>query len=72
MFKKGLAILLALTLVIGLTGCGGNGDDNGEDAVDPNGDEVTWKIGIMSSTVTQNEEEFRAAEKMQENMVLTG
>lgn len=57
MFKKSLLFLLALTLVLSLVGC---------DTEDAGPDEEDWKIGIMSSTVSQNEEEFRMAAEMQE------
>ena len=59
MFKKSLFALLALALIFSLIGCGNGGEE------DVGGDD-DWKIGIMSSTVTQNEEEFRMAERMQE------
>lgn len=54
MLKKLLIILLALILVIGSMGCSKEtsvGDDN-------------WKIGIVTGTVAQNEEEYRAAENV--------
>ncbi len=53
MFKK---ILFVLVSIVGLVGC------QGEEATS-DGD---WKIGIMTGTVTQNEEEFRMAEQMQD------
>jgi hypothetical protein len=61
MFKKSLMILLVLAMVVSMAGCGR------EAAVDPGPEpDDDWKIGIMSSTVTQNEEEFRMAAEMQE------
>lgn len=57
MFKKSLIVFLAVVLLFSLAGCGGKKD------VAAPGD-AAWKIGIMSSTVTQNEEEFRMAEQM--------
>lgn len=54
MFKKTSLVLLVIVAVLSLVGCG--------QATESDGD---WKIGIMSSTVTQNEEEFRMAEEMQ-------
>ena len=76
MFKKSLLILLALTLVFSMVaGCGtsDNGDDNGDDNGNGNGNggeivepEPQAKIGIMTNTVTQNEEEFRMAQLLQE------
>ena len=65
MLKKSLLFLLVFVMVFALIGCAGTPD------VEPDGDddddeEIAWKIGIMSSTVTQNEEEFRMAQEMQE------
>ncbi len=57
MFKKALLTLLALITVLSLFGCQ-------QEAAEPEAGE--WKIGIMTGTVTQNEEEFRMAEQMQE------
>lgn len=54
MFKKALAILLVVTLLVGLTACGQQTASK----------EENWKIGIMTNTVTQNEEEYRAAENV--------
>ena len=56
--KKLLCMIMALTMVLGLAACGGSGEpaDNGE-AVD-------YKIGIITGTTAQGEEEVRAAEKM--------
>lgn len=51
MLKKILTLLLISTLVIGMfAGC-----ESGDSADD-------WKIGIMTGTVSQNEEEYRAAQ----------
>jgi hypothetical protein len=72
MLKKSLMVLLVLVMIMSLVGCGGNGNDvtvdpGGNNNEDPGGEEENdWKIGIMSSTVTQNEEEFRMAAEMQE------
>ncbi|HMM21677.1 MAG TPA: DUF3798 domain-containing protein [Selenomonadales bacterium] len=57
MFKKGLALLLAVVFIVGLAGCGGSSTpaSDGQKKI---------KIGVMTGTVAQNEEEFRAAEKM--------
>ncbi len=54
-FKKMLLVLLVLATTLGVVGCQGDGGDTATGE---------WKIGIMSSTVTQNEEEFRMAEEM--------
>lgn len=59
MFKKSLFLLLAFVMVFSLFGCGDQG-------AAPEVVEDEWKIGIMSSTVTQNEEEFRMAAQMVE------
>jgi len=57
--KRLLAVLLAVMLVVGLTACG-------QQASTPPAEEKTdnWKIGIMTNTVVQNEEEYRAAENV--------
>ncbi len=53
MFRK-TSLVLLLAAVLSLVGCGQVTDS-----------EEGWKIGIMSSTVVQNEEEFRMAQEMQ-------
>jgi predicted small lipoprotein YifL len=80
MFKKFLAILLVLTLLVGLTACGQKPAATEEPAAkaeepapateepaakteEPAAD-GNWKIGIMTGTVSQNEEEYRAAERV--------
>lgn len=65
MFKKSLLFLLIFVMVFSLIGCTGTPDAEPDDDEDDNG-EVAWKIGIMSSTVTQNEEEFRMAQQLQQ------
>jgi len=71
MFKKFVVILLVFTMVFSLTACGNEPQDSGNnggevstggDAGEENGG--NYKIGIMTGTVSQGEEEFRAAEKM--------
>lgn len=72
MFKKFVVILLVFTMVFSLTACGNKPQDSGNngggevatggDAGEENGG--NYKIGIMTGTVSQGEEEFRAAEKM--------
>lgn len=74
--KKLLAALLSAMLVFGMVGCGQNnsGDGGGSDQPSGGGDAATYKIGIMTGTVSQGEEEFRAAEKMKEtygDMIIT-
>lgn len=68
MSKKLLALLMVFVLMLGLMACGGN-DEPAQAPVD--GEEVAeveeglgFKIGLATSTVSQNEEEFRAAEEM--------
>ncbi len=58
MFKRFLAVLLVLTLAVGLAACGQKPATN-EQASGEN-----WKIGIMTGTVVQNEEEYRAAQNV--------
>jgi len=60
MLKKVLAGVLTGLMVLGMVGCGpkspvGNGGDTKKD---------NYKIGIITGTVSQGEEEYRAAEKM--------
>ncbi|SHK13033.1 DUF3798 domain-containing protein [Paramaledivibacter caminithermalis] len=81
MLKKVLAILLVLTLVVGLAACGqqpasneeqkseettsnSNEEQKSEETASDSGKEENWKIGIMTGTVSQNEEEYRAAENV--------
>ncbi len=53
---KKLLLLVALGLVL-LMGCGGDSDT-------ASSNEDSWKIGIFTGTVTQNEEEYRAAQNV--------
>ncbi len=65
--KKLLALLLALVMVFGLVACGGKGDD--KDKKDPD-----YKIGIITGTVSQGEEEYQAAQNMKKkygDMIVT-
>lgn len=74
MTKRLISILLVLILIIGLVACGGQETSNDEQEVEENKEEVieekeekseeNWKIGIMTGTVVQNEEEYRAAQKV--------
>ncbi len=74
--KKFLVLALIFAMLFSFVGCG-SGDDDASD--DPNGDEAVadvddadeedplagdFKIGIMTGTVSQGEEEFRMAEQM--------
>ncbi len=58
MKKKFLALLLIVLLVISTTGCGKKETSTGGEK------SSNFKIGIVTGTVSQGEEEFRAAEKM--------
>jgi hypothetical protein len=64
--RKFLAFLLITLLIISATGCGKQeapaGGNEGESA--NNEDELGFKIGIVTGTVSQGEEEFRAGEDM--------
>jgi hypothetical protein len=59
--KRLLSLLLVLIVALPLVACGKQepttGDEGGED-------ELAFKIGIMTGTVSQGEEEFRAAERL--------
>ncbi|MCX7780501.1 MAG: DUF3798 domain-containing protein [Negativicutes bacterium] len=57
--KKWLALLLAAIFALSIVGCGGKSTSTGE------APKKKAKIGIMTGTVAQNEEEIRAAEKVQ-------
>ncbi len=57
--KRILALLLMVVLLVGLTACGSN-----EVVQEPADNGDNWKIGIMTTTVVQNEEEYRAAQNV--------
>lgn len=57
--KKLLAALLGPTMMFSLVACGGSTTEPEETTEAP-----TYKIGILTGTVSQGEEEFRAAEQM--------
>lgn len=59
--KKLLAALLSATMIFSLAACG-SGSESGEAAEST--EAPSFKIGILTGTVSQGEEEFRAAEKM--------
>lgn len=69
--KKGMAVLLTLVMLLSLAACGNNSPAPAEEtpaASEPSGEApetVNYKIGVMTGTVSQNEEEYRAAENMQ-------
>jgi len=68
MFKKMLVLLLALAMVFSLIGCGATddaaSDDKGQEAKADEPKEPEFKIGVMTGTVSQGEEEFRKAQDM--------
>jgi predicted small lipoprotein YifL len=69
--KKSMAFVLILMMIFSMTGCGGSApeqaaepsEQNASPAETPTGS--AYKIGVMTGTVSQNEEEYRAAENMQ-------
>lgn len=67
--KKFISLLLVVMMLVGvLAGCGtdpNTGNDTGTPAASGGG-EADYKIGIVTGTVSQGEEEFRAGEKMVE------
>lgn len=68
MFKKILVTMLVLTMVLSLAAC----TPKAPEVKTPTG--PAFKIGIMTGTVAQNEEEFRMAERMKAkypDMILT-
>lgn len=62
--KKFLSIFLIFIMMFSLVACGG-GNETG-DSGGSEGEGKDYKIGIMTGTVSQGEEEFRAAEKLKE------
>lgn len=61
MKKKLLAIGLSVTMILGIAGCAPKAP-----TADGGGKKKDYKIGIITGTVSQGEEEYRAAEKMKE------
>jgi hypothetical protein len=59
--KRLLSIALVLILALTLVGCNKDEKPTGSEGGD---EELGFKIGIMTGTVSQGEEEFRAAEKL--------
>ncbi len=72
--KKSIALLLALVMLVSLAACGSPepapAEEPAEGAAEAPAEEVaeetSYKIGVMTGTVSQGEEEFRAAENMKE------
>lgn len=69
--KKILSILMILVMVIGMVGCSqpapadAPADSGSEAPAEDTAAASNFKIGIMTGTVSQNEEEYRAAENVQ-------
>lgn len=70
--KKSIALLLALVMLLSLAACGSPApaeepaETPAEGPAEEVAEEATYKIGLMTGTVSQGEEEFRAAENMKE------
>lgn len=68
MFKKALVVLLAFLMVFTMAGCQKPATEpaaEGEQATEaPAAEAANYKIGILTGTVSQNEEEYRAAENV--------
>jgi len=62
MTKKLLALLIVMSLLLGVVGCGGGSQQSDADV--PAGDD--WKIGVLTGTSSQNEEEFVAGRELVE------
>ncbi|WP_312640652.1 DUF3798 domain-containing protein [Hydrogenoanaerobacterium sp.] len=64
--KKFLALVLALTMVLSLAACGSKPAPEAPSGSTPDGGAApaNYKIAIITGTVSQGEEEFRAAEQM--------
>ncbi len=70
--KRLLAALMSVMMVAGLAGCGSKEEGTGETT--GGGEAPAYKIGILTGTVSQGEEEFRAAENMKKvygDMIVT-
>jgi len=64
MFKRVLAVMLIMVMVFSLVAC--NSNNEAADNETPSSAAGNWKIGIMTGTVSQNEEEYRAAQDVLE------
>lgn len=65
--KKFLVLMLLIALSFSVIGCGGASDDAAVTEPDGEGEgEATFKIGVVTGTVSQGEEEFRAAVELVE------
>lgn len=64
--KRIVSLLMVIVMIAGLTACSGETTPNTSTTAGSQGENKTngnWKIAIMTGTVSQGEEEFRAAEK---------
>lgn len=66
MFKRVIALLLMAIMMFGMVACGSQEVAEQPDEEQPAEEQQNdnWKIGIMTNTVVQNEEEYRAAENV--------
>ncbi|NLZ39483.1 MAG: DUF3798 domain-containing protein [Firmicutes bacterium] len=64
MAKKLIALLLAVMMLFSLTACGRDNGQGGEG--EGEGEAENYKIGIITGTVSQGEEEYQAAQNMKE------
>ena len=62
--RKCLAWSAVLLMALAGWGCSGGGGDAASDQAAMNGDTLPFKIGIMTGTVSQGEDEYRGAERM--------
>lgn len=70
--KRLLAVLMSAVMILSVSGCSGNDASDTGDA--GGGEAPAYKIGILTGTVSQGEEEFRAAENMKKiygDMIVT-
>jgi hypothetical protein len=64
MLRKVIALLLSLTVAFGLTACGSKQEPTNNAEQPQQTEEKKFKIGVITGTVSQGEEEYRAAEKV--------
>ena len=63
--KKFLTLLLALAMVLTLVACGGDGSNAGNNDGNNDGETAKYKIGIVTGSVSQSEDDRRGAEAFQ-------
>lgn len=67
MLKKFMTLLVVVALVLGMfAACGNNANNNAGTAAGNTAEGENWKIGILTGTVSQNEEEYRAAQAVKD------